>query len=194
MTRLKAFPAFALLLLASAPAFAHPGHGPASGFANGFLHPFGGIDHLAAMIAVGLWAAQRGGRAVWTAPLAFLSMMALGGAAGMAGFPLPFVEQGVAASVLVLGVLIAAASRLTPAAGVALIGSFAVFHGLAHAAEMPLTASGVDYGAGFIAATELLHACGIAAGLVLNNLGKPRVLRWAGAAIALGGVALVLTR
>jgi urease accessory protein len=194
MTRLKIFSFVAAALLAAVPAFAHVGAGPTSGFGNGLLHPIGGIDHLCAMIAVGLWAAQQGKRALWAVPLAFMSMMALGGALGMAGFSLPFVEQGIAASVLVLGVLIAAAARLPLAAGVLLVAAFAVFHGHAHGAEMPRTVSGLAYGAGFIAATALLHAGGIALGLSLKKLDKPRGLRLAGAAIAMCGVALFLAK
>ena len=194
MTRLKRFAPVAAVLLASTPAFAHVGAGPASGFGNGLLHPLCGIDHLAAMIAVGLWAAQQGKRAVWAVPLAFVTVMALGGAVGMAGHTLPFAEQGIAASVLVLGVLIAAAARLPLAAGVLLVATFAFFHGHAHGAEMPSTASGLAYGAGFIAATASLHLCGIAIGLSLKRLDKPRVLRLAGAAVALCGVALFLAK
>lgn len=194
MTRLKLFLIVAAVSLAGTPAFAHPGHALAGGLAGGFLHPLSGIDHLCAMIAVGLWAAQQGKRAVWTAPLAFMSMMGLGGALGMAGFPLPFVEQGIAASVLVLGVLIAAAASLPPTAGVPLVAAFAVFHGHAHGAQTPAAASGLAYGAGFVAATALLHACGIALGLSLKKLDKPRVLRLAGAAIAAFGFLLILAR
>ena len=194
MTRLKIFFSAAAALLVATPALAHVGAGPAGGFGNGLLHPLGGIDHLCAMIAVGLWAAQQGKRALWAAPLAFISMMALGGALGMAGVSLPFAEQGIAASVLVLGILIAAAVRLPLAAGVLLVAAFAVFHGHAHGAEMPRTVSGLAYGAGFIAATALLHLCGIAIGLSLKKLDKPRVLRFAGAAVATCGAVLFLAK
>jgi urease accessory protein len=185
---------FAAFLLAPAPALAHTGVGPTSGFANGFLHPLGGVDHLCAMIAVGLWAAQQGKRAVWAIPLAFVSTMALGGALGMAGLSFPYVEQGIAASVLVLGILIASAARLPLVAGALLVAAFAVFHGHAHGAEMPRTASGLEYGAGFVVATALLHACGVALGLSLKKLDRPRALRLTGAAVALCGVALFWTR
>jgi urease accessory protein len=189
MRNLQRFGLLAAAMTAAAPAFAHTGVGPAAGFGRGFMHPLGGIDHLAAMIAVGLWAAQQGKRALWSVPLAFVAMMALGGAIGMAGVSLPFVEQGIAASALVLGVLIAAAARLPLAAGVLLVAAFAVFHGHAHGAEMPATASGLAYGAGFIAATALLHAVGAALGVVLRKLGRPRVLRLAGAAVVFCGCA-----
>jgi urease accessory protein len=144
------------------------------------------------MIAVGLWAAQQGKRAVWAVPLAFTATMALGGALGMAGVALPFAERGIAASVLVLGVLIAAAARLPLASGVLLVAVFAVFHGHAHGAEMPRTASGLAYGAGFVAATASLHALGIAIGLSLEKLDRPRVARLAGAAVALCGAVLFM--
>jgi urease accessory protein len=186
--------ALAAVALAPVPAFAHVGVGPTSGFGNGLLHPLTGIDHLAAMVAVGLWAAQQGKRAVWAVPLAFVATMALGGALGMAGLALPYVEQGIAASVLVLGVLIAAAARLPLAAGMLLVAVFALFHGHAHGAEMPSTASGLAYGAGFVAATALLHACGVGLGLTLKKLERPAALRFAGAAVALCGVGLLLAR
>jgi urease accessory protein len=196
MKRLDSFVAavFAALLLAPVSAHAHTGVGPTSGFSNGLLHPFSGIDHLCAMIAVGLWAAQQGKRAVWAVPLAFVATMGLGGALGMAGLSLPYVEQGIAASVLVLGILIAAAARLPLVAGVLLVAAFAVFHGHAHGAEMPRTASGLSYGAGFIVATALLHGCGVGLGLSLKKLDRPRVLRLTGAAVALCGIALFWTR
>lgn len=171
---------------------AHPGHGDAGGFGHGFFHPFSGIDHLCAMIAVGLWAAWRGGRALWAAPLAFVGMMAVGGLLGMAGVAVPFVEGGIVASVLVLGVLIAAAVRLPMAAGLGLVGFFALFHGHAHGAEMPESASGLLYGAGFLLATAALHFGGLAAGLALSRFEKKSLIRYAGGAIAAVGVFLVV--
>lgn len=171
---------------------AHPGHGDAGGFGHGFFHPFSGIDHLCAMIAVGLWAAWRGGRALWAAPLTFVGMMAVGGLLGMAGVAVPFVEGGIVASVLVLGVLIAAAVRLPMAAGLGLVGFFALFHGHAHGAEMPESASGLLYGAGFLLATAALHFGGLAAGLALGRFEKKSLIRYAGGAIAAVGVFLVV--
>ena len=144
----KSWPILAALVLTPSLALAHPGHGPATGLANGLAHPLTGMDHLCAMIAVGLWAAQRGGKALWAVPLTFVSMMTLGAIIGMGGHPLPFVEQGIAASVLILGILIAAAIRLPVAASAILVGLFALFHGYAHGAEMPGTASGLLYGFG----------------------------------------------
>jgi urease accessory protein len=180
------------LLLAAPAAEAHVGVGATAGFAHGFTHPFLGLDHVCAMLAVGLWAAQRGGRARWLLPLTFVAVMAVGGAAGMLGLALPFAEQGIVASVLVLGVLVAAAARLPLAAGALLVGVFAFFHGHAHGAEMPATALGLAYGAGFMLATALLHVCGIALAMALARQSHPRWVRYAGAAIAACGAALLI--
>ncbi|MDR3458874.1 MAG: HupE/UreJ family protein [Verrucomicrobiae bacterium] len=175
----------AIVLLPSL-AQAHPGHtSSASGAAAGLLHPFSGLDHLCAMIAVGLWAAQRGGRALWLVPLTFVSVMALGGILGMNGIQVPLAEQGVAASVLILGLLLAAAARLPLAASVVTVGIFAIFHGYAHGAEMPATAAGLSYGLGFLAATAALHLVGIGLGLLAQQLGSTRLIRCAGVLIAL---------
>jgi len=186
-------------LLALAPALtvapwaqAHPGHEGDDftwDFSGGFAHPLSGWDHLLAMIAVGLWAAQLGGRARWLVPLAFVGMMALGAALGQAGLMFPGIEQGIAASVFVLGLLIAAAVRLPVSAGMALVGAFAIFHGLAHGAEMPASAGGLSYGAGFIAATVLLHAAGVGLGMIAARFSSTAA-RYAGWAIAAAGVAL----
>ena len=133
--------------------FAHTDVGPVTGFAAGFTHPIGGADHVLAMVAVGLWAAQLGGRARWTVPGAFLGAMVLAGALGIAGVTLPLVEAGVLASVLVLGVLITASLSVPAAVGSLLVAAFAVFHGHAHGTEMPLALGGLAYSAGFAAAT-----------------------------------------
>ncbi|HTQ40065.1 MAG TPA: HupE/UreJ family protein [Pirellulales bacterium] len=164
-------------------AHAHTGIGETSGFMNGVIHPVTGLDHICAMVAVGLWAAQRGGKAIWLVPLTFVSVMALGGWLGMMGHALPFVEQGIVASVLILGVLIAAAIRLPLLVSVLIVGLFALFHGHAHGAEMPDTASGLLYGLGFIFSTLLLHLCGIALGLSAQRFGTPQLIRYAGVAI-----------
>ena len=140
-----------LFILGSpALAYAHPAAGSVNGLIDGMAHPLGGLDHLCAMIGVGLWAAQRGGRAIWLAPLAFIVVMAIGGALGMLAVSIPFVEQGIVASVLILGILIAASIRLPLVLSVFIVGTFALFHGHAHGAEMPHTASGLMYAAGFI--------------------------------------------
>ena len=179
------------LMLAPALAQAHPGHG-ANGFASGFAHPIHGLDHILAMIAVGLWAVQLGGRAKWLVPAAFVSVMTLGGALGMAGVAVPFAEQGIVASVLVLGVFIAAAVRLPMVASMAVVGIFALCHGYAHGVEMPPTAAGLSYGLGFAGATALLHACGIGAALMLQRSAESRWLRATGVAICAASAMLFL--
>ena len=144
------------------------------------------------MIAVGLWAAQMGGRAIWAAPLTFVSVMILGGMLGMAQVHIPFIEQGIVASLLVLGVLIAAAVRLPLAASTAIVGLFAVCHGFAHGAEMPGSASGVLYALGFVIATTLLHSVGIAVGVGIQKVSQPVLVRFAGAAIVVCGLTIWL--
>jgi urease accessory protein len=161
-TRLLA--ALALVLIPSA-AFAHPGD--AHGFATGFAHPFGGYDHLMAMIAVGLFAWQLGGRALWLVPATFVTIMAAGGALGIAGVAIPGVEIGIAASVVVLAGVVALRMKTPVVLAMALVGVFAVFHGHAHGSEMPLDASGAFYAGGFLAATALLHAAGITLGMLI---------------------------
>ncbi len=180
----------ALLLLAAAmPAYAHVGAGVTSSFTAGFGHPLSGLDHLTVMIAVGLWAAMKGGRAVWAWPLAFVGVMLAGGALGMLQVPMPFVEPAILASVVTLGLLVALAIDLPVSAGVAIIGLFALFHGHAHGTEVPENAGGLEYMAGFAAATALLHAVGIAAALGLG-LRFRGLARAAGAGCAAVGVGL----
>jgi len=140
------------------------------------------------MIGVGLWAAQRGGRAIWLVPLGFMLVMLLGGLLGTLAISLPWVEQGIAASVLILGILIAAAVRLPLVVSVLIVGTFALFHGHAHGAEMLHTYSAVTYGIGFVATTALLHTLGIALGLVARQSGSAWLMRPAGAAIFLIGL------
>ena len=169
---------------------AHPGHG-AGGFAHGFTHPLHGFDHLLAMLAVGLWASQLGGHAKWAVPVAFAGVMAFGGALGMAGVGLPFAEAGIAASVLVLGLLTAAAVRLPLSAGIAVVGIFAICHGNAHGAEMRAAAPGVAYALGFIATTVLLHAGGLSLGALMQRAAKARWLCASGVAVSAAGVLLL---
>ncbi len=187
---------FALLTLCSlligATAQAHILPGDVHGFHNGFSHPLHGLDHVLAMIAVGLWAAQLGGRARWAVPASFVGVMALGGALGMAGVRVPYMEQGIVASVMAMGLLIALSAKLPLPAGMAVVGVFAMFHGLSHGAEMPVNAVGFAYGAGFVLATAMLHACGIGLASLLRPVRLP-VVRWAGAAIAAAGVALCVS-
>jgi urease accessory protein len=175
-------------------ASAHPGHDGTPGFIHGFLHPLGGLDHILAMVAVGLFAARLGGRALWLVPASFVVTMAAAGVAGMAGFALPYVEAGIALSILVLGAAIALETTMPVAAAMGLVAVFAVFHGHAHGAEMPETMSGLAYGAGFVAATAALHALGIGLGLFIGRAGEMfgrRVLQVGGTAAALAGAALL---
>jgi urease accessory protein len=183
---------FILAALAPSVVFAHPGHDGGHGdgltwdFVGGFGHPIGGLDHLLAMVSVGLWAAQLGGRARWAVPGAFLAALAAGAALGAGGMTFGWVEQGIAASVLVLGLLVVSAARLPLAAGMVIAAGFAVFHGLAHGAEMPASASGAAYGAGFLAATALLHAAGLGLGLLAERAPK-WVRQAAGAGLVVAG-------
>lgn len=183
--------AFALI---STAALAHPGHGDAAGLLHGFMHPMGGLDHVLAMVAVGVFAFVLGGRALYLVPLSFVGMMAVGFLVGVGGIDLPFVELGIALSSVVIGG-VAALGRPMPVAGaMALAGLFAVFHGHAHGAEMPIDASGLEYALGFMAATALLHAAGIAASAAIAALvGKygRTVARLAGGVFALGGIGLL---
>ncbi|MET3130659.1 urease accessory protein [Oxalobacteraceae bacterium GrIS 1.11] len=168
-------------LVFCAAAQAHPGHG---GALAGLSHPFLGLDHLLAMLAVGVWGAQMGGRARWLLPASFVALLAIGGALGMAGVVPTMLEGGIATSVLLLGLLIGFAVKLpAPLAG-AMVGLFAVFHGLAHGAEMPALSSAWQYGLGFIVSSAALHALGVRIGGAARDA---IWLRLAGVAIAFGG-------
>jgi copper(I)-binding protein len=177
----------AVLLGAAAPASAHPGHG-ADGLAAGFGHPFLGLDHLLAMAAVGVWAAFLGRRLILLAPLSFMSAMALGAGAALAGLPFPGVELATAGSLVVLGVLIAGAFRLPGALCAALVAGFGFAHGHAHGAELPLSAQPALYAAGFLIATGLLHGLGATAALFAIDLRRRGLLRAAGVAVAAVGL------
>ncbi len=179
-------------LLAPSLVCAHVGVGQTSGVMHGLAHPVTGLDHIAAMFAVGLWAAQRGGRAVCVVPFSFVAAMSIGGLIGAAGVSIPFVEPGIVASVLVLGLLIAAAVRLPLVVSSLLVGLFALLHGHAHGAEMPETVSGPAYGMGFVLATGLLHGLGIGLGRLARRLGKPHLVRYAGAATVAFGAYLFI--
>jgi urease accessory protein len=178
-------------LLTPVLAHAHPGHGSGS-LADGFAHPVSGLDHLLAMLAVGLWAWQLGGRARWQVPAAFLGVMILGAGIGMTGISIPAVETGIGASVLVLGVLIAAAIRLPNAISMAIVGAFALFHGIAHGTEMPVGAAGLAYAGGFTIATALLHLAGLGVGMLATEIRQPRLIRAAGGAIGLCALLLAI--
>lgn len=178
-------------LLAS-PAVAHTGHG-ADGFAAGLLHPFNGLDHLLAMIGIGLWALQLGGRNFWLVPLAFVATMVLGAALALAGFPLPQVELGIAGSVLVIGLLIGLGTQAPAGLAVAVAALLAIFHGYAHGSELPVAASAMGYAIGFVLATSVLHGTGLALGIVLRAWARPTAARGLGLLTALFGGVLVLS-
>ena len=183
-----------VFILATMPlaGLAHEGAGVNHGLLHGLSHPLGGLDHLIAMIAVGLWAKQLGGRAVWLVPSAFIALMIGGAVLGLSGVAVPSVEAGIAVSVLVLGLLITGAYRMPLAICCLLVGLFAVFHGNAHGLELPASASAIGYMIGFVMATGILHAVGIAVGQ-LHDSQKFRLLnRLVGTAIALVGVYLAL--
>ncbi|MFN8831122.1 MAG: HupE/UreJ family protein [Labrys sp. (in: a-proteobacteria)] len=179
----------AVLTLLPGLALAHTGHGDAAGFAHGFMHPLGGLDHLLAMVTVGLFAAALGGRALWAVPASFVAMMLVGGALGMAGLAMPFVENAILLSVIALGAVVALNMAPPVLVSVAIVGFFALFHGHAHGAEMPAGASGLGYAAGFVLATSLLHAAGLVAGLGFSRFGD-RLARLAGGAVTVAGLGL----
>lgn len=156
----------ALTCALAAPAFAHTGHPEGSGFSAGLLHPLLGADHLATMVAVGLWAAFLGGRAVLALPIAFPVAMAAGAGLGTAGLSLPALEAGIAASVLVIGLCAALALRAPVWLASGAVGIFALYHGAAHGAEMPASAYWASYAAGFLLATAMLHVAGLGLGLL----------------------------
>ncbi len=171
------------LLAAAAPALAHTNRDVGAGLLSGLLHPLTGLDHLLAMVAVGIWGTQLGAPAIWLLPLTFPLVMSFGGVLGVRAVPLPAVEIGVAASAAVLGLMILLSARplLSVAAGV--VGAFAIFHGHAHGAELPAAAEPLAYGLGFVLVTGLLHAAGIAIGLLD---------RWPTGALALRGLGAVI--
>ncbi len=185
--------ALALALLPTA-ALAHTGHGDTAGLVHGFMHPIGGIDHVLAMVAVGVFAFVLGGRALWLVPLAFVGMMAVGFLLGIAGTEVPFVELGIALSSVVIGGVAALGRPMHVAAAMGLVGVFAIFHGHAHGAEMPTGSAGLMYAAGFLAATALLHLAGILAALgtakLVGKYGKPAA-QVAGGVFALGGIGVL---
>jgi len=180
-------------LLAPTAALAHTSVGDTSGFMHGFMHPLGGLDHQLAMILVGIFAYQLGGRALWLVPLTFVGVMAIGGLLGVAGIPVPFIELGIALSVIVLGAIVAFGVKVPVAAAMGIVGLFAIFHGHAHGSEMPMDASGLEYGLGFMLATAILHAVGIGIGFLIGMTTKwlgDNVYRVAGGLAA--GVGILL--
>jgi urease accessory protein len=180
-----------LSLLIPIVASAHTGVSETTGFWHGLEHPISGLDHILAMVAVGLWAAQIGGRALWLVPGTFMMTMAVSSIMGHFGIPLPGVEQGILASDFMLGLLLLFAARLPLAISVGIVGILAIFHGYAHGAEMPSTASGLIYGIGFILSTAFLHLAGIGMGLGINRFVprlRDRLFQIGGVAILVGAI------
>jgi len=183
--------AIAVLVLAS-PAHAHIIDASGAGLTQGFSHPFSGLDHILAMVAVGIWAAQAGRPSLWVLPVVFPLAMAGGGLLGLAGVPVPDVEAGIAASVLGLGLLIAFQAKPPLALSIALVALFALFHGHSHGTELPQAASPVLYGLGFVAATAILHLTGIGMGFAMRLPKGMTAIRVGGGAIAAAGIALFI--
>lgn len=179
-------PVYSLLIywgLAS-QALAHEQAGVAGGLASGLLHPLSGVDHLIAMVAVGLWGAQLGAPAIWLLPITFPLVMAIGGVIGVLHIPLPAPELAIALSALVLGAVVAMRFRAPLAVSAVLVGLFAIFHGHAHGVELPSAAHPLAYGVGFVTATGLLHLCGIVIGALSRWPLGERLIQALGAAIA----------
>jgi len=177
----------AIFLALANTASAHTEKGAVGGLESGFLHPLTGLDHVVAMVAVGLWGAFLGKKAMWALPVIFPMVMALGGAVAVLGVPLPFVETGIALSGVVLGLMVALTIRPPLWVAGVIVGIFAVFHGHAHGTELPEAASPLTYAIGFVIATGLLHLCGIAFGLLTKWPWGTIAIRIGGAAIAVIG-------
>ena len=186
--------AVATAILAPGAALAHPGLYHAHDAVHGFLHPFSGLDHILVMVAIGVFAAQLGGRAIWLVPLAFVGTMAVAGALAVAGYSVPYVETGIAVSVLAIGAMIALRVHVPTIVAMAAAALFAIFHGQAHGAEMPPSLSALWYGVGFVSATALLHGIGIGGFTLIarpqSQAGQVAV-RLIGAAAAFAGVMML---
>jgi urease accessory protein len=181
-------------LLVTQPAFAHEQAGMSGGLVSGLLHPLTGIDHLIAMVAVGIWGAQLGPPAIWVLPVTFPLVMAFGGVLGILHIALPMPELAIALSAVILGAAVAMRLRLPFAAAAVVVAVFAIFHGHAHGAELPGSADPLAYGVGFVVATGLLHLCGIAIGTLTRWPAGERLIQGLGVVIALlGGYFLVLS-
>lgn len=181
-----------LTLLFTQTAFAHTFGTEGASFYQGFIHPLSGLDHLLAMLAVGMWAAQSGGHSRWLIPSAFVTMLALGGGMATLGWTLPQVELGIAGSVAVLGLLIAGAAKTPLWLGASIAGLFALFHGHAHGAEMPQAAAPLLYAAGLLLATALLHLLGVFTGMAATRGWPVRLLHAGGVGLAAAGVWLLV--
>ncbi|TVZ37565.1 urease accessory protein [Alteromonadaceae bacterium 2753L.S.0a.02] len=175
------------LMCLSALANAHAETGVAGGLLSGLMHPLRGLDHLVAMVAVGLWGAQLRNPAIWLLPITFPVVMACGGLLGLAGVPLPGIELGIALSALALGIMVALSARPPLWVAALLVGGFAVFHGHAHGTELPASANALAYGVGFVTSTGLLHVCGIVLGVLTRWPAGAKLVRVLGGLIALLG-------
>lgn len=179
------------LTISTFPAFAHSGDGYGGGFVAGFTHPILGWDHVAAMVAVGLWGAFLGAPAIWILPVVFPLVMAFGAVAGIIGIPVPAVETGIALSAVVLGLMIVFAVKPPIWIAAVIVGSFAIFHGYAHGTELPATVNAFAYAVGFVISTGLLHLIGIGFGLLVRWPAGRVAVRGAGGLISLAGVAFL---
>ncbi len=180
-----------IYLCSALAASAHTGDGYGGGFVAGFTHPILGWDHVAAMVAVGLWGAFLGAPAIWILPVVFPLVMALGAVAGIIGIPIPAIETGIALSAVVLGLMIIFALRPPLWICAVIVGAFAIFHGYAHGTELPATVNAFAYAVGFVISTGLLHLIGIAFGLLVRWPAGKMAVRGAGGVIALAGVAFL---
>jgi len=192
MTRVTVTTLVALLVFGPAVALAHPGHDGATGLVHGFFHPITGIDHILTMLAVGLLAAQYGGRALWLVPMSFLVAVAIGGAIGLAGIPVQIVEAGIGLSVVVLGLMIAFQIKPPTLVAMVVVGFFALFHGYVHGSEMPIGLARLSFAAGFLIATAFLLGAGAGFGLLLQRRTvSRRLIQVGGGAMVLVGIAVL---
>jgi urease accessory protein len=189
--KMKHLPVALALILMAVPAQAHIRQGEATGFVSGLAHPVSGLDHIIAMVAVGLWGAQLGAPAIWLLPVTFPMVMAFGGFLGLIGIPLPVVEIGIALSGVLLGAVVLFELKAPLYLATALVGIFGLYHGHAHGAELPPGENGLLYSLGFVLATGALHAAGIGIGTIHRWDWGRTALRLAGAGISLGGVSFL---
>jgi urease accessory protein len=191
MNHIRQFICFALCATWVSIAYAHEGGGLAGGFVSGFLHPVKGLDHVVAMVAVGLWGVFLGQPAIWILPVVFPLVMALGGALGVVGIPIPAVETGIALSAVILGLMVLLAARPPIAVAAIIVAAFAIFHGHAHGTELPQSSNAFAYSLGFVIATGLLHLAGIAFGFLAHWPAGKVIVRSGGGLISLVGLAFL---
>ena len=186
-TRLHKAVLLCILLLWPTIAYAHLLGDEAGGFVSGFKHPISGLDHVVAMVSVGLWGAQLGAPAIWLLPVAFPMVMAFGGMLGLMGVPLPGTEIGIALSAIGLGGAVATEAQPPLWIAALLVGFFAIFHGHAHGTELPADENGVLYSIGFVVATGLLHLTGVGIGLIHRWKPGQLILRTGGVGVTIAG-------